>query len=140
MSGKLDTLKDKGGIVSQEAGFISNIGSSLANKDGGYAFGVIPSGQELGRMFGTKEQTLRDELSAQKLAVLRAIQKSTGLSSQQLNSNMELQNMLNSIDNPSATYEARKNTLKMLSEMYGSGKLNEQKQSDNSGWKIEVVE
>lgn len=137
MNNNLNDLNDLGGLVSEERGFLSNIGSAMASSEDGALFGVLPSGQELGRRFGTKEQTIRDKLAAQKLAVLRAIQKSTGMSSQQLNSNVELQNMLNSIDNPQASYEARKATIKMLSEMYGSGAL--AKDDSVGGWKVEEV-
>jgi hypothetical protein len=142
MANKLTKLKDMGGIVSEEAGVLSNIGSSLANKDNGYFFGVIPSGQELGRTFGTKEQTIRDELVTMRNVVLRAVKKATGMSAQEMNSNAELQLMLNSVDNPSASYEARINTLKTLSEMYGGGKLQTKIQPNkkSNGWKIEVVE
>ncbi len=146
MSSKLDTLKEKGGITSEKSGVFQNIIASMANKEDGALFGLLPSGQQIGRSLGTPEQTLRDQLAAQKLAVLRAIQKTTGMSAQQLNSNQELKTMLDSIDNPNASYEARKSTLEMLSNMYGSGKLGKEPNPSSkepisqNGWKIEVVQ
>ena len=146
MSSKLDTLKEKGGITSEKSGVFQNIIASMANKEDGALFGLLPSGQQIGRSLGTPEQTLRDQLAAQKLAVLRAIQKTTGMNAQQLNSNQELKTMLDSIDNPNASYEARKSTLEMLSNMYGSGKLGKEPNPSSkepisqNGWKIEVVQ
>lgn len=139
MSSKLYSLKELGGVTSEENNFLSNILSSVGTGEERGAFGFLPSGQEISRTLGTKEQTIRDQLSSKRFAVLRAIQKSTGMSAQQLNSNQELQNMLDSIDNPRASYEARIDTLKTLSEMYGSGKLATNTPTDNAGWKIEVV-
>lgn len=148
MSGLLDELDSLGGIVNQDKNAIMNTGRMLANTEGGsMLFGQIPipGGQDIGRTFGTKEQTIRDKIDAKKKLLSRAIMAATGMSAKQMDSNTELKMFLNSLGNPTASYQSNKEILKSLSQMYGFGKVagNDMPTETNnemSGWSVEEIQ
>lgn len=65
-------------------------------------------GQAAGRVVGSKDQTNRDVLAAQKLRLLNDIKQATGMSAQEMNSNVELKLQLDSLGAPGMTAEANK--------------------------------
>lgn len=135
MNTLLDELDKEGGIVNTNKNSIMNTGRYLANTEGGSAlFGLIPvpGGQDVGRAFGTKEQTIRDKLDAKKKLLSRVIMQATGMSAKQMDSNTELKMFLNSLGNPSSSYQSNKDILKTLSGMYGLGTLAEGSESPAS--------
>jgi hypothetical protein len=105
----LNTLNAARAIPSTERGALSNISSSLASS------GV---GQIAGRIVGTEAQTERDVISSSKLRLVNAIKQATGMSAQQLNSNVELQTMLKSLSDPSQSIEANIRNLDNIEKSY----------------------
>lgn len=105
----LNTLNVARAIPSTERGTLSNIASSIA------ASGV---GQVAGRIGGTQAQTERDVIASSKLRLVNAIKQATGMSAQQLNSNVELQTMLKSLSDPSQSIEANIRNLDNIEKSY----------------------
>jgi hypothetical protein len=77
-----------------------------------------------GRTFGTAEQAKRDELKSIRLQLLNAIKEATGMSAQQLNSNVELKTYLDSLGSEGMTKEANLAILDNLSRRYLKGSMN----------------
>jgi hypothetical protein len=78
-------------------------------------------GQEIGKAVGTKTQTQRNEIANLVRTLVTDIKNSTGMSAQELNSNVELQQMLNAVSSPTQSIESVAKILQNLSERYGSG-------------------
>lgn len=104
--GRLDQAR---AIPSTQRGSMSNISSSVA------ATGV---GQSLSRFVGTEAQKDRDVISSSRLQLLNAIKQATGMSAQQLNSNVELQTWLKAVTDPSQSIEAVNEILNNIENSY----------------------
>ena len=115
-------LAKMGGMTSTSKGPLANLVTSLQT-------GTV--GQMGGRTFGTKEQAKRDELKSVRLQLLNAVKEATGMSSQQLNSNVELKTYLDSLGSEGMTKEANLAILDNLSRRYLKGTMNAP--SDGSG-------
>jgi hypothetical protein len=102
-------LKDTGGMSSTSAGALSNLITSAQTGT---------SGQFLGSVFGTEAQSKRDQLKSVRLQLLNAIKQATGMSAQQLNSNVELQTYLKSLGSEGMTAEANLAIIDNLSKTY----------------------
>ena len=103
LKGELDNLRFAYGklneakaIPSTERSGISNLSSSTQASD---------TGQFFGKVFGTTEQSLRDNIQSSNLRLLQSIKNATGMSAQELNSNMELKTWIDSLTNPKTAYE-----------------------------------
>jgi hypothetical protein len=108
-------LKNTGGMSSTSAGALSNLITSTQT-------GTV--GQFLGGVFGTEEQSKRDQLKSVRLQLLNAIKEATGMSAQQLNSNVELQTYLKSLGSEGMTAEANLAIIDNLSKTYlGKGMM-----------------
>lgn len=105
----ISDLAKMGGITSTSKGALANLITSTQT-------GII--GQELGRKFGTAAQAKRDELKSIRLQLLNAVKEATGMSAQQLNSNVELQTYLNSLGSEGMTKEANEAIIENLSRRY----------------------
>jgi hypothetical protein len=82
------------------------------------------AGQFLGSVFGTEAQSKRDQLKSVRLQLLNAIKEATGMSAQQLNSNVELQTYLKSLGSEGMTAEANLAIIDNLSKTYlGKGMM-----------------
>jgi hypothetical protein len=55
---------------------------------------------------GSEVQSIRNNIKSSRLLLLNAIKQATGMSAQQLNSNMELQAWLDAVTNPDNDYES----------------------------------
>ena len=108
-------LAKMGGMTSTSKGPLANLVTSLQT-------GTV--GQMAGRTFGTKEQAKRDELKSIRLQLLNAIKEATGMSAQQLNSNVELKTYLDSLGSEGMTKEANLAILDNLSRRYLKGSMN----------------
>jgi hypothetical protein len=108
-------LAKMGGITSTSKGPLANLVTSLQT-------GTV--GQMGGRVFGTKEQAKRDELKSIRLQLLNAVKEATGMSAQQLNSNVELKTYLDSLGSEGMTKEANLAILDNLSRRYLKGSMN----------------
>lgn len=128
--GILDTLSDAyeslnraKAIPSQQRGALSNVLSSVASS---------PAGQATGRAVGTEAQTQRDIASSARLQLLAAVKNATGLSSQQLNSNVEFTTWLNSLTDPSRGIETNRVILDNMRKFIDSGGTYTAKKSDKA--------
>jgi hypothetical protein len=103
-------------IPSTERNVLSNIGSATA------ASGV---GQMLGRAGGTEAQVERDVINSARTRLVNSIKNATGMSAQQLNSNVELQTMLKSISDPGQSVQAAMRIIGDIEDAYvkGDGKM-----------------
>jgi hypothetical protein len=102
-------LKATGGMSSTSAGAVSNLITSTQTGT---------AGQFLGSVFGTEAQSKRDQLKSVRLQLLNAIKEATGMSAQQLNSNVELQTYLKSLGSEGMTAEANLAIIDNLSKTY----------------------
>lgn len=89
-------------------------------------------GQIAERTIGTKAQTQRDVIASSRLQLLNAIKGATGMSSQQLNSNVELTTWLNSLTDPSRSIETNKEILQNVRRFIDSGGTYTAKQGGKS--------
>ena len=80
-------------------------------------------GQEAEKARATPAQSRRNELKSLTRALLNDIKKSTGMSAQEINSNFELKNMLETLSDPTQSIESVKAILGDISARYGSGKI-----------------
>lgn len=120
----LDTLytqlETEGGDISVEKDSLSNAANFMAGTEG---FGPIPGGQTVGRMFGTKNQAIRDEINSKLPLLGAAVRNASGMSSKQMDSNLELQQFLKALTNPRTEIGANRNIITSLSRQYGTGKM-----------------
>lgn len=107
---KYAELNKLGGVPSTSQNPMANIQA--------YSAAVVP---QIGRALGTKEQSLRDSIGQIRPLLMQAIKDATGMSAQQMNSNVELQLYLNSATSPDITLEANIAALNNLSNLYGLG-------------------
>lgn len=109
-------LDEMRAIPSTERNVLSNLASGLA------ATGV---GQKTGQLFGTEAQVERDVINSARSRLVNSIKNATGMSAQQLNSNVELQTMLKSISDPGQAVEAAMRIIDDIENAYvkGSGTL-----------------
>lgn len=110
-----DALNQDKGLPSTQRGGLSNIGSYTASS------GI---GQAAGRMFGTKEQSQRDLINSSRMLLLNDIKNATGMSAQQMNSNVELQNWLKALGDPTVGYETATTIIDNIRKKYVDGSQN----------------
>ena len=111
-----ETLDKMRAIPSTERGALSNVASGIA------ATGI---GQRTGQLFGTEAQVERDVISSARMRLVNSIKNATGMSAQQLNSNVELQTMLRSISDPGQSVQAALRIIGDIEDAYvkGDGKM-----------------
>ena len=107
-----DKLNRMRAITSTERGPISNVATALETT------GV---GQVASRAVGGEAQAIRDEISSSRSMLLSALKKVTGKSASELNSNVELRTFLDSISDPSKSYESAINILENMEKTYLRG-------------------
>lgn len=101
-------------IPSEKRGALENVGAY---------FRGTAIGQEAEKARATPAQSRRNELKSLTRALLNDIKKSTGMSAQEINSNFELKNMLETLSDPTQSIESVKAILGDISARYGSGKI-----------------
>lgn len=109
--GELDKMAE---IPSEKRGALENIGA--------YAKGTA-AGQEVEKARATPAQSRRNELKSLTRALLNDIKSATGMSAQEINSNFELKNMLETLSDPTQSIESVRAILADISARYGSGKI-----------------
>ena len=112
MATSYGVLKDLGGIKSRENSPQKNMSAALQSS---------AVGQIGGSLMGTPEQDARDAIKSQRPILVQAIVKATGMSSQQINSNQELKNMLDAATDPGLGYETNIKTLNKINKRFGLG-------------------
>jgi hypothetical protein len=99
-------------IPSTERNPLSNLASFTA------ASGV---GQIAGRAFSTEAQVEREVINSARTRLVNSIKNATGMSAQQLNSNVELQTMLKSISDPAQPIQAALRIIEDIENAYVKG-------------------
>ena len=108
-SGLVEDLRKSGGMSSTASSGIANLFTKLQTS---------PVGQYAGQAFGTENQKNRDVLASTRLQLFNAVKQASGMSTSQLNSNVELQTWLNSLGSPGSTAEANQEILNNISNTY----------------------
>ena len=107
-----DTLDEMKGLPSTQRNAARNVAAYVAS---------TTPGQIVGQAVGTEEQSIRDQISASRFILVQQIKNATGMSAQQMNSNFELQNALNSLSDPKVGIEAAKKIITNLRNQYVQG-------------------
>jgi hypothetical protein len=119
-------LDENSGIPNADKSVVENLWRKSASDDQPLVsvFGVspLPSGQELGKRFGTKNQRARETIKNLKGNLVPFLSAATGISAQLINSNVELQNVLRSIGDEKSDVGAAYEALALASQKYGTGK------------------
>ena len=110
--GEIGSLSKLGATTSPDKPFYENMGARIGNS---------ALGQELGKSFGTQEQTIRDNIANVKPRILNAIMAATGMSAKQLDSNTELKLALSALGDASQSEESQTKILDNLLETYVYG-------------------
>lgn len=119
METSVDELNRLGGIANTEKGSGSNVLAYAGNT------GV---GQTFGRMTGTKEQTLRDNLATDRRNLLAELKNVKNLPASMMNSNMELQNFLSSLGDGPVSYQTQKHIIEKARAIFNAGRPNSGRQ------------
>ena len=96
LRGYYAALNESGGIVSTERGPANNLAASA---------GASFPGRVLGRTFGSRDQTQRDNIQTSIPLIVASLKDLTGMSAQQMNSNVELQLFLSTVGDPTQSIE-----------------------------------
>lgn len=105
-------LHNTGGTVETGGGFLKNTENYIASTG---------AGQMVGKMAGTKNQSIRNQIAAKVPLISAAIKNATGMSAQQMNSNFELQQYLKALSSPTNDYQSNIKILNDISKLYGTG-------------------
>ena len=119
LSDTLETAKTLVNDLYKLGGMTSTSKQPLANLVTSLQSGT--AGQIAGQALGTKTQAKRDELKSIRLQLLNAIKEATGMSAQQLNSNVELKTYLDSLGSEKMTKEANLAIIENISTRYLKG-------------------
>lgn len=112
LGGYYDDLEQRGAVVKPGQPAVKNIYERAA------ASGI---GQTVAGFVGTKAQETRDKIANSKPLLMAAIKQASGLSSQMLNSNAELQFYLQAATDPARSLAANRAALDHLDKTYGLG-------------------
>lgn len=99
-------------IPSEKRGTLENIFDYLATSSGG---------REIQKMTGSKQSKYLSEITNSRKLLATAIKNATGMSAQEMNSNTELQLMLDALTDPTQGIEAARSTLQTINDLYGVG-------------------
>jgi hypothetical protein len=80
---------------------------------------VSRGGREVQKMFGTETSKYLSQIETLRKQLATAIKNATGMSAQEMNSNVELQLTLDSLSDPTQGIEAALTTMSDLEELYG---------------------
>lgn len=114
MKASYQRLEELRGIPSERRGAAANIPAYL---------GATPPGQEISKALATPSQSQRNALQASGRQLLTAIKAATGMSAQEMNSNVELQQLMAAISSPTQSIESVREILTRISRNYGLGRL-----------------
>lgn len=112
MRGHYSNLNELGGLPSSDRNALSNAASWLQSSS---------AGQLGGKLFGTKEQDERNAIKSTRLRLMQAIKNATGMSAQQMNSNMELKTWLESLGDPTQSIESNMGIIDAIEKSFLSG-------------------
>ena len=104
-------LDQSGGITNPDKSGLNNISAGA---------GSSAAGQTLGRLFGTKNQSIRNEIAQARPLLLQQIMRASGMSAKQMDSNTELKLWLSTATDPTLDVKANKAALDNIDAMYGT--------------------
>lgn len=107
-----EDLNRQKAIPSTQRNALSNVLASI---------GATGVGQKTGQFFGTEAQTQRDIIASARNQLFAAVKNATGLSAQNLNSNVEFITWLNSLTDPAKSIEANREILANMEKFIASG-------------------
>lgn len=107
-------LKDGGGATTAGGDAVENSLRYMQNSR---------VGQLGGKIAGTENQSLRNAIAAEVPLLTQAIKEATGMSAQQMNSNVELQTFLKALGDPTNDYESNIEIIRNLSRKFGTGEV-----------------
>jgi hypothetical protein len=113
----LDSLYDRYTNLVKEGGITDTSKGTLANIKA--RAGASAAGQLVGSYTGSKEQEFRDSILQTRPLLLNAIKNATGMSAQQLNSNVELQTYLSVSTDPTKSIQSNVEAMNNISKMFG---------------------
>lgn len=125
------TLDQLRAIPSTERGGLSNVSSAIASSR---------VGQLTGQAFATEAQVERDVINSARQRLVNSIKNATGMSAQQLNSNVELQTMLKSISDPGQSYQSAIRIIDDIEQAYvkGNGKMPKRPKPNAGGGDVDT--
>ena len=106
-------LLSKGAITDVNAPTMQNVQART---------GASMVGQLVGQYTGSEAQSARDSIAQTRPLLMQAIKEATGMSAQQMNSNVELQTFLRAATDPTLSIQANIEAINNLSKLYGLGK------------------
>lgn len=112
LEGAYEELNRRKAIPSQQRGAVANVLASL---------GATQAGQTASRALGTPEQTERDVIASARNQLFAAVKNATGLSAQNLNSNVEFTTWMNSLTDPSKSIESNRAIIENMRRFIASG-------------------
>lgn len=110
MRAAYETLDEMEAIPSEERGGVANFLDYM---------GATSGGREVQKMFGTEASKYLTQIQTLRKLLTTAIKNATGMSAQEMNSNVELQLTLDSLSDPTQGIEAALQTMRDLEELYG---------------------
>jgi hypothetical protein len=105
-------LVNEGAITDTSKGTLANLKASASSN---------VAGQMIGGAIGSKAQQFRDSIAQIRPLLLNAIKNASGMSAQQLNSNVELQTYLKAATDPGLSIQANVEAMNNISKMFGLG-------------------
>lgn len=112
----LGTLRDAYSRLEEGGGITSTNKSSGANAAASIASSGV--GQAAGRLFGTKNQSARNDIAMSRPGLLAAVMKATGMSAKQMDSNAELKLWLSTATDPTLDVESNRKALDNIERKY----------------------
>lgn len=113
------SLRDLYTQLQKNGGITDTTNSAMGNVSAGAGSSGI--GQAAGRLFGTQNQSLRNQIAQSRPLLLQAIKSATGMSAKQMDSNVELKMYLAAATDPTLDVQANLKALDNLSKLYGLG-------------------
>lgn len=103
-----DRLDEMGAVVNPEKGTVDNIAARL---------GTSALGQLAGGAVGREAQSLIDEVESVRPALMQQMAKALGITSKQLDSNTELKLYMQTVTDPTKSYQANQEAIAQLRRM-----------------------
>lgn len=113
MSDAYRALDEAKAIPSETRGAAANVWDYLSTTSGG---------REVQRMFGTEASKHLTRIASLRKQLATAIKNATGMSAQEMSSNVELNLMLDSLSDPTQGIEAARQTIADIEDLYGAPK------------------
>jgi hypothetical protein len=125
MRGDYQTLNKLRAIPSTGRPMLDNFGDAISSSF---------IGRKVQSAAGSQASVALNNIANSKLTLFNALKEATGLSSTQLNSNVELMTYLDSLADPTQGYESAIETIRRLENLYGAPAQRQTPTKSSSGW------